>query len=53
MENGVLEVVNVGVLEFVLADDVQNRHLESGSRRALVSLFGEDCQWVHQPWGGR
>ena len=34
------------VLEFALADDVQNRHLESGSRRALVGLFGEG--WVHQ-----
>lgn len=29
------------VLEFALADDVQNRYLESGSRRALVGLFGE------------
>jgi hypothetical protein len=29
-----------------MADDVQNRHLESGSRRALVGLFGEG--WVHQ-----
>ena len=34
------------VLEFALAEDVQNRYLESGSRRALVGLFGEG--WVHQ-----
>ncbi|KAJ8453776.1 hypothetical protein ONZ45_g19576 [Pleurotus djamor] len=29
------------VLEFALADDVKNPHLERGSRRALVGLFGE------------
>jgi BTB/POZ domain len=34
------------VLEFALADDVKNQHLERGSRRALVGLFGEG--WVHQ-----
>ena len=34
------------VLEFALAEDVQNRYLESGSRRALVGLFGEG--WVNQ-----
>jgi hypothetical protein len=40
-------------LEFAMADDVQNRYLESRSRRALVGLFGKG--WVHQefsllPW---
>ena len=34
------------VLEFAIADDVKNQHLERGSRRALVGLFGEG--WVHQ-----
>ncbi|KAF8625832.1 hypothetical protein AX15_005168 [Amanita polypyramis BW_CC] len=29
------------VLEFALADDVKNPHLERGARRALVGLFGE------------
>ena len=29
------------VLEFALADDVKNSHLERGARRALVGLFGE------------
>ncbi|KAH8073810.1 hypothetical protein BXZ70DRAFT_1068977 [Cristinia sonorae] len=29
------------VLEFSLMDDVKNPHLERGSRRALVGLFGE------------
>ncbi|KAF8632501.1 hypothetical protein AX17_004825, partial [Amanita inopinata Kibby_2008] len=29
------------VLEFALADDVKNTHLERGARRALVGLFGE------------
>ncbi|KAJ3506493.1 hypothetical protein NLJ89_g6840 [Agrocybe chaxingu] len=29
------------VLEFALAEDVRNTHLERGARRALVGLFGE------------
>lgn len=29
------------VLEFALRDDVKNRHLERGARRALVGLYGE------------
>ncbi|KAI6043873.1 hypothetical protein EDC04DRAFT_2645810 [Pisolithus marmoratus] len=29
------------VLEFAVADDVQNKYLERGARRALVGLFGE------------
>ena len=29
------------VLEFSLAEDVRNAHLERGSRRALVGMFGE------------
>lgn len=29
------------VLEFALMDDVKNKHLERGARRALVGLFGE------------
>lgn len=29
------------VLEFSVADDVQNKYLERGARRALVGLFGE------------
>ncbi len=29
------------VLEFAIADDVQNKTLERGARRALVGLFGE------------
>ncbi|KAK2459858.1 hypothetical protein APHAL10511_008122 [Amanita phalloides] len=29
------------VLEFAIADDVKNTHLERGARRALVGLFGE------------
>ncbi|TFK20474.1 hypothetical protein FA15DRAFT_625369 [Coprinopsis marcescibilis] len=33
------------VLEFSLAEDVKNLHLERGSRRALVGLFGEG--WCH------
>ncbi|TFK20466.1 hypothetical protein FA15DRAFT_673452 [Coprinopsis marcescibilis] len=33
------------VLEFSLAEDVKNVHLERGSRRALVGLFGEG--WCH------
>ena len=34
------------VLEFAIADDVKNRHLDRGARRALVGLFGEG--WGHQ-----
>jgi hypothetical protein len=34
------------VLEFAMAEDVKNLHLERGCRRALVGLFGEG--WVHQ-----
>ncbi|KAF4586604.1 hypothetical protein EYR40_010616 [Pleurotus pulmonarius] len=29
------------ILEFAMADDVKNPHLERGARRALVGLFGE------------
>jgi hypothetical protein len=29
------------ILEFAVADDVKNPHLERGARRALVGLFGE------------
>ena len=34
------------MLEFALAEDVQNQYLERGSRRALVGLFGEG--WANQ-----
>ena len=34
------------VLEFAIADDVSNRQLDRGARRALVGLFGEG--WVNQ-----
>jgi len=29
------------VLEFAIADDVKNQHLERGARRALVGIYGE------------
>ncbi|KDQ53319.1 hypothetical protein JAAARDRAFT_161813 [Jaapia argillacea MUCL 33604] len=37
------------VLEFALAPDVQNPHLERGARRALVGLFGEG--WTTPEFG--
>ena len=40
------------VLEFALADDVKNPHLERGARRALVGLFGDGwctSEFAHLP----
>ena len=37
-------------LEFALADDVRNPHLERGARRALVGLFGEG--WCTSEFAG-
>lgn len=38
------------VLEFAIADDVQNKTLERGARRALVGLFGEG--WCASEFAG-
>lgn len=37
-------------LEFAIADDVQNKYLERGARRALVGLFGEG--WCTSEFAG-
>lgn len=38
------------VLEFAVAEDVKNPHLERGARRALVGLFGEG--WCNPDFAG-
>lgn len=38
------------VLEFAIADDVQNKYLDRGARRALVGLFGEG--WCTSEFAG-